>query len=173
MCNSMWRCWVCLWGQRSYVACCGTWGLEVERDHLAACVPEDLRHVITGVYPTPFGVDTAHLTLVVAVLTLRKIWKKRGRACVFQHMCVCVCVRAHLSACACVCQTGWRTIFSVNSLGQAVPLERDRQSVCECQAKLQSPKAHEALEASSSFLRAERKQTWRKTSALTCHSALI
>lgn len=62
-------------GQKSNVAFCGTWGLKVERDHLAACVPEDLRHVITGVHPTPFGVDTAHLTLVVAAVMLRKIKK--------------------------------------------------------------------------------------------------
>lgn len=51
--------------------CCGTWGLEVERDHLAAGVPEDLRHVITGIHAASFGVDTAHLTLVVAVVMLR------------------------------------------------------------------------------------------------------
>lgn len=60
-----------------HVACvcvcraCGTWGLKVERDHLAAGVPEDLRHVITGVHAASFGVDTAHLTLVVAAVTLR------------------------------------------------------------------------------------------------------
>lgn len=56
------------------VCVCGTWGLEVERDHLAAGVPEDLRHVITGVHAASFGVDTAHLTLVVAALTLRNIF---------------------------------------------------------------------------------------------------
>lgn len=50
---------------------CDTWGLEVERDHLAASVPEDLRHVITGVHAAPFGVDTAHLTFVVAAVMLR------------------------------------------------------------------------------------------------------
>lgn len=77
-------------GQKSHVACCGTWGLEVEGDHLAACVPEDLRHVITGVHPASFGVDTAHLTLVVAALMLRKISKgikkKEG-----EHVCFCTC----------------------------------------------------------------------------------
>lgn len=54
--------------------CCGTWGLEVERDHLAAGVPEDLRHVITGVHAASFGVDTAHLTLVVAAVMLRNFF---------------------------------------------------------------------------------------------------
>lgn len=79
--------------QRSHVACCGTWGLEVEWDHLAACVPEDLRHIITGVHPTPFGVDTAHLTLVVAVLALRNFFffflkEERETMCVTAHVCM-------------------------------------------------------------------------------------
>lgn len=43
-----------------------TWGLVVKGDHLAACVPEDLRHVITGVHPASFRIDPTHLTLVVA-----------------------------------------------------------------------------------------------------------
>lgn len=86
--------------------CCGTWGLEVERDHLAAGVPEDLRHVITGVHAAPFGVDTAHLTLVVAAVMLRNFlfifFKRRVRACVFQRMCgyafecLCMCVSNRL-----------------------------------------------------------------------------
>jgi len=73
---------------RSGVPCRGTWGLEVERDHLAACVPEDLRHVITGVHPAPFGVDTAHLTLVVAALALRKIYKNTHKMKETESMCV-------------------------------------------------------------------------------------
>lgn len=57
---------------RSEVTCVRqTWGLEVEGDHLAAGVPEDLRHVITGVHAASFGVDTAHLTFVVAAVMLR------------------------------------------------------------------------------------------------------
>lgn len=59
-----------MWGQGSRESCY-TWGLEVERDHLATGVPEDLRHVITGIHAAPFGVDTAHLTFVVAVEMLR------------------------------------------------------------------------------------------------------
>lgn len=59
-----------MWGQGSRVSCY-TWGLEVERDHLATGVPEDLRHVITGVHAASFGVDTAHLTFVVAAEMLR------------------------------------------------------------------------------------------------------
>lgn len=118
---------VCVWVQRARVMCCGTWGLEVERDHLAACVPEDLRHVITGVHSAPFGVDTAHLTLVVAALMLRKITTKRETACAFRHARVCVCVVALERVC--VRQMDCRTIFSVNSLGQAVPSEGERVCV--------------------------------------------
>lgn len=54
--------------------CCGsapgqsrTWSLKVQRHHLAPSVPKDLRHVITGVHAASFGVDPAHLPLVVAV----------------------------------------------------------------------------------------------------------
>lgn len=54
--------------------CCGsapgqsrTWSLKVQRHHLAPSVPKDLRHVITGVHTASFGVDPAHLSLVVAV----------------------------------------------------------------------------------------------------------
>lgn len=64
---------------------CNTWGLEVERDHLAAGVPEDLRHVITGVHAAPFGVDTAHLTFVVAAVMLRNLvifFMMRFKTCV-------------------------------------------------------------------------------------------
>lgn len=133
--------WVCVWGQRSHVVCCGTWGLEVEWDHLAACVPEDLRHVITGVHPAPFGVDTAHLTLVVAALTLRKILKKRGG----EHVCCSTCVGMHMSACARVRQTDCRTIFSANSLGQAVPFERERGKVYVCVRPSHTVQRHTGL----------------------------
>lgn len=66
-------------------------------------------------------------------------------------MCSSMCVYG--LECACV-KTDCGSIFSVNSLGQVVPLEREREaSVCvyDCQAKSQSPKAHQYLEASSSF----------------------
>ena len=49
-----------------------TWGLEVEGHHLAAGVPEDLRHVITGVHPAPFRIDTAHLPFVIAARLVRE-----------------------------------------------------------------------------------------------------
>lgn len=56
-----------------------TWGLEVQRHHLAASVPEDLRHVITGVHAASFGVDPAHLPLVVAARwPMRKRHTGRG-----------------------------------------------------------------------------------------------
>ncbi len=81
-------------------------------------------------------------------------------------MCSSTCVGMHLTAYARVRQTDCRTIFSANSLGQAVPLDRERarekQSVCVCQAKSHSPKAHWPLEASSSVPTAERKQIWLK-----------
>lgn len=58
----------------SQSGCCGsapgqsrTWSLKVQRHHLAPSVPKDLRHVITGVHTASFGVDPAHLSLVVAV----------------------------------------------------------------------------------------------------------
>lgn len=54
--------------------CCGrapgqsrTWSLKVQRHHLAPSVPKDLRHVITGVHTASFGIDPAHLPLVIAV----------------------------------------------------------------------------------------------------------
>lgn len=43
-----------------------------------------------------------------------------------EHVRSSTCVGMHLSACA--CQTDCRTIFSVNSLGQAVPLEIEREA---------------------------------------------
>lgn len=55
------------------------------------------------------------------------IFFKRGRACVCG-----TCVGMHGSARARVCQTDCRTIFSVNSLGQAVPLEIERGKVYMC-----------------------------------------
>lgn len=45
---------------------CITWGLKVQRNHLAASIPKDLRHIITGVHSASFGVDPTHLPLVVA-----------------------------------------------------------------------------------------------------------
>lgn len=48
------------------VCLCVTWGLEVERNHLASSVPENLRNIITGVHSTSFGVDSTHLLFVVA-----------------------------------------------------------------------------------------------------------
>lgn len=43
-----------------------THGLEVECHHLTADVPEHLGHVIGGVHPGAFGVNPAHLPLVVS-----------------------------------------------------------------------------------------------------------
>lgn len=43
-----------------------THSLVVERHHLAAGVPKWLRVVVGGVHPGPFGVDPAHLPLVVS-----------------------------------------------------------------------------------------------------------
>lgn len=74
-------------------------------------------------------------------------------------MCPSTCVGLHLSACACVRSTDCRTIFSFNSLGQAVPMERERGKVCACVCEA---KSHRPLEASSSFPTAERKQIWLK-----------
>lgn len=42
-----------------------TEGLEVQRHHLAAHVPEELRHVVGAVHSRPFGVDPAQLVLIV------------------------------------------------------------------------------------------------------------
>lgn len=47
-----------------------THGLEVERHHLTADVPEHLGHVIGGVHPGAFGVNPAHLSLVVSAVAL-------------------------------------------------------------------------------------------------------
>lgn len=48
-------------------AVCITWGLEVQCYHLAAGIPEYLRHIITRVHSASFGVDPTHLALVVTV----------------------------------------------------------------------------------------------------------
>lgn len=48
-------------------AVCITWGLEVQRYHLTAGIPEYLRHIITRVHSASFGVDPTHLALVVTV----------------------------------------------------------------------------------------------------------
>jgi len=47
-----------------------THGLEVECHHLTADVPEHLGHVVGGVHPGAFGVDPAHLSLVVSTVAL-------------------------------------------------------------------------------------------------------
>lgn len=47
-----------------------THGLEVECHHLTADVPEHLGHVIRGVHPGAFGVNPAHLSLVVSAVAL-------------------------------------------------------------------------------------------------------
>lgn len=53
-------------------ACLPTWGLIVERDHLAASVPENLRHVIAGIHSASLRVDPTHLPLIVAVLFVKE-----------------------------------------------------------------------------------------------------
>ena len=47
-----------------------THGLEVECHHLTADVPEHLGHVIRGVHPGAFGVNPAHLSLVISTVAL-------------------------------------------------------------------------------------------------------
>lgn len=47
-----------------------THGLEVQCHHLTANVPEHLGHVIGGVHPGAFGVNPAHLALVVSIIAL-------------------------------------------------------------------------------------------------------
>ena len=44
------------------------WRLEVKSHHLAAGVPKYLRHIVTGIHPTSFWVDTTHLPLIIARL---------------------------------------------------------------------------------------------------------
>lgn len=73
--HNHWTCEQCvLFVLAQWWGCCGsapgqsrTWSLKVQRHHLAPSVPKDLRHVITGVHTASFGVDPAHLPLVVAV----------------------------------------------------------------------------------------------------------
>ena len=55
------------------------------------------------------------------------------------------------STCLCVHQTDCRTIFSVNSLGQAVPLERDRSKVSVCVRPSHSVKGTLASRGLQSF----------------------
>lgn len=47
-----------------------THGLEVQCHHLTADIPEHLGHVIRGVHPGAFGVNPAHLSLVISTVAL-------------------------------------------------------------------------------------------------------
>lgn len=53
-----------IWGHWTSVP---TWGLIVQRNHLAASVPENLRHVITGIDSASLGVNATHLPFVITV----------------------------------------------------------------------------------------------------------
>lgn len=57
------------------VRVCVTWGLEVQRNHLASSVPENLRYIITGVHSTSFGVDSTHLPFVVAAHLIQEAFR--------------------------------------------------------------------------------------------------
>lgn len=50
-----------------------TKSLKVQCHHLASDVPEELRHVVRAVYPRSFGVDPAHLLLIVPGRVLSRI----------------------------------------------------------------------------------------------------
>lgn len=52
--------------------CLHTWGLIVERDHLASSVPENLRHVIAGIHPASLWVYPTHLPFIIAVLFVKE-----------------------------------------------------------------------------------------------------
>lgn len=54
-------------GIRGHWTSVPTWGLIVQRNHLAASVPENLRHVITGIDSASLGVNATHLPFVITV----------------------------------------------------------------------------------------------------------
>lgn len=50
-----------------------TKSLKVKSHHLAADVPEDLRHVVGAIHPRAFRVDSAQLVLIVPGRVLLRI----------------------------------------------------------------------------------------------------